>query len=98
MTMQYRAALLLDDNAISWFSSYLTDRQFQVSVDTNVSSKANVVSGVPQGSILEPLLFILYMNDLPLLLNDTEIDLYADDVVDTIIMWLYRTYRMWNIN
>jgi hypothetical protein len=92
------ATLLLDDNAISWFSSYLTDRQFQVSVDTNVSSKAKVVSGVPQGSILEPLLFILYMNDLPLLLNDTEIDLYADDVVDTIIMWLYRTYRMWNIN
>ena len=45
--LQKLALYGLDDNAISWFSSYLTDRQFQVSVDNNVSSKANVVSGVP---------------------------------------------------
>jgi hypothetical protein len=71
-----------------WFSSYLTDRKFQVSVDNRV------VSGVAQGSISGPLLFILYMTDLPLHLNDTEIDLYADDATQ----YLDITYRMWNIN
>lgn len=69
----------LNEEAVNWFRSYLSDRQFQVVIDNQFSTKANITSGVPQGSILGPLLFILHMNDLPFHLTETEIDLYADD-------------------
>ena len=62
---------------MTWFRSYLYDRQFQVVIENQFSTKANITSGVPQGSILGPLLFILHMNDLPFHLSET--DLYADD-------------------
>ena len=68
----------LNEDAVTWFRSYLCDRQFQDVIDNQFSTKANITSGVPQGSILGPLLFILHMNDLPFHLSKTEIDLYAD--------------------
>ena len=68
----------LDTSAMRWFSSYLCDREFQVSIDNEFSSKVDMSSGVPQGSILGHLLFILCMNDFPLHLDKTQIDLYVD--------------------
>lgn len=60
--------------------SYLTDRSQQVSIDANLSEIAHIVSGVPQGSVLGPLLFTLFINDLPSVLKYCSIHMFADDV------------------
>ena len=67
-----------DDNSSKWFRSYLTGRTQQTSVKGHLSETAVITAGVPQGSIMGPLLFILYMNDLPLHI-DNNIDMFADD-------------------
>ena len=65
-------------NTISWFKSYLCERKFQISINTSYSSPANLLCGVPQGSILGPLLFLLYINGLPQAFVSDSL-LYADD-------------------
>ena len=63
-----------------WFKDYLTSRSKRVRIDGEFSSWVPVISGVPQGSLLGPFLFLLYINDLPDVVNsDTTIALFADD-------------------
>ena len=62
-----------------WLTSYLTGRSQFVTVNGHDSSKQNLTYGVPQGSILGPLLFIIYINDMPALFESAKFILYADD-------------------
>ncbi len=69
---------LCDDKTINWFKSYLQGREQCVIFKGNLSKTNTVTHGVPQDSILGPLLFITFMNDLPLYIL-TPLDMYADD-------------------
>ena len=69
----------IDGHVHSWISSFLSNRTQEVVVDGISSQKSNVTSGVPQGSVLGPLLFLLYINDLPAYTKHSTIRLFADD-------------------
>ena len=69
----------LSNTPLKWFESYLYGRQQFVDFDGTASSTAMINTGVPQGSILGPLLFIIYMNDIHMASNKFNAILYADD-------------------
>ena len=69
------------DSAIVWFRAYLTNRTQSVCVNVMLSDPQSIAFGVPQGSLLGPLLFITYVNDLPSIVNSCEIHLFADDTL-----------------
>lgn len=62
-----------------WLLSYLSDRKQIVDIDGTRSNVLEVTCGVPQGSILGPLLFIVFVNDLPDNVNCTDLTMFADD-------------------
>ena len=64
---------------LSWFCSYLSNRKQYVDFDGNCSDLEDINVGVPQGSILGPLLFIIYINDLPASIKKLIPVMYADD-------------------
>ena len=64
---------------IKWFKSYLSNRNSFVLLEGVFSEESLITCGVPQGSILEPLLFLIYFNGLPQALSETASNLYADD-------------------
>jgi len=64
---------------LRWFKSYLTERKQYTIIDGNESMAQNISHGVPQGSILGPLLFLLFINDLPTITPFFKYILFADD-------------------
>ena len=67
------------DSSVFWFSSYLSSRKQYVQLDSVKSPESEIFCGVPQGSILGPTLFIMYINDLMLNTQFFEPILFADD-------------------
>ena len=67
------------NEALQWFKSYFTNREQYVVFDSHESDKMLITCGVPQGSILGPLLFLLYVNDVINVSNILLLILYADD-------------------
>ena len=63
-------------DTISWYKSYLTNRTFLVNLEKYLSSPGDLTCCVPQGSILGPLIFLLYVNDM---FNSVECDLFLYD-------------------
>lgn len=73
--------LYFSPSAVNWFQSYLYERQCRVFVNNNVKSDwSTLETGVPQGSVLGPLLFGLYLFDLPEVLKNCRYHQYADDL------------------
>ena len=71
-------AMGLHKSAVDWFASYLMNRQQCVELGNKISDPANITCGVPQGSILGPLLFLIYVNDIVSAVQ-CKLLLYADD-------------------
>jgi len=71
----------LSEKAIGWFKNYLSDRTQCVTFDGTSSGFLQVLSGVPQGSVLGPLLFPIYVNDLGSNVHNALFHLYADGTI-----------------
>ena len=68
-------------SVLEWFTSYLSNRKKRTSCENELSEAQPVTFGVLQGSILGPLLFLVYINKLPAVIEHSEVSLYADDTV-----------------
>ena len=71
----------IENKVLKWIKSYLTNRSQSTRIGSITSTSKNVCTGVPQGSILGPLFFLGYINDITQICSNTNILLYADDTV-----------------
>ena len=68
-----------DTDALRYMKSYLTNRKQRVRVNKTFSEWQRMATGVPQGSILGPLLFKIFLNDLCIFISNSSLSNYADD-------------------
>ena len=88
----------LSSYTLNWFRSYLTDRKQQVQVGNDCSDYESVINGVPQGSILGPLLFIIYINDISQASKLFHLIIYADDTTIYSTLNTFQTNNTENLN
>ena len=72
-------SMIVHPDSLPWFRNYLSNRQQKVMVNGKFSEQRLVKCGVPQGSILRPLLFIIYIIDLGKYLSECRVNLSAKD-------------------
>ena len=75
--------------AYNWFKSYLSDRSQCVKLNSVLSPDQKIITGVPQGSILGPILFIIFINDFDTNCPNSNVQLYADDTTVTMSNLVY---------
>ena len=80
-------------NLHQWFESYLSHRFQRVTIPRGSADCVEIKAGVPQGSVLELLLFLLYINDIVHVIN-SNIRLFADDTTIYIIIIIFETQRL----
>ena len=68
----------IGDKELRWVESFLKNRKQQVCINGEKSTVRGVISGMPQGSVLGPVLFVMYRNDLPDMVK-SDVCLFADD-------------------
>ena len=66
---------------LKWFKHYLNSRKQCVTLKGLTSSYIDVIMGIPQGSILGPILFLLFINDFPSCINKCQCNIFADDAI-----------------
>jgi hypothetical protein len=66
---------------LNWIHAFLTDRTQTVVIDGVTSNTVPVTSGVPQGTVLGPIHFLIYINDFPEYLAHSKLRLFADDSI-----------------
>ena len=82
LLLQELESLNINLHLLNWIQDYLCNRSQYVVVNGESSTSAPVVSGVPQGSMLGPLFFLIYINDImEVCLSDGCMLLYADDIL-----------------
>ena len=69
----------IDGRLLLWLQNYISNRYQRVVVGGQQSKWGRVTAGVPQGSVLGPLLFLLYINDIANCVQDVQVRLFADD-------------------
>ena len=74
-----------DQTALRWFLSYLSNRVQRCQVNGELSTANSITCGVPPGSIIGPLLFLIYINDLPNCLTEANPRMYTDDTNITVL-------------
>ena len=77
--MQLLAALGVSRTSLKWFQNYLSDRSQRVKYTDIYSDWGTVTGGIPQGSALGPLIFLVYVNDMPLQISSGHLLQFTDD-------------------
>ena len=75
------SALKLDEKTLKWVKDYVTNREQRIFANATYSSFQTIAQGVPQGSVLGPLFYVVYANNLTNIIQNCEIAMYADDTV-----------------